>query len=487
MSKKKQLATSLEQLSDLCFTISGLVLEDGSEEKTAGSSKSSLSPAAAVFEPKGEGALSVGKQESSPALSEDWESIPDLASVNTDTPPTFSQVVGSSQSVLVTPVRRVVRAESVDSVASRDSMANLPPNYATCTAADFNAYWDGLPSEATKQAAETTAMQIGSDVVKVAALTKRDQRNTARMAAINAQLAQAQQQAQAAQAAAQAAQAAVGAGTPAPGAASGRDVKMAQPPKFENKEGDMLVRHWIPLIEEYFVNTPAADYLRMASSYVGGKPRTYWVGQYEAYRNAHGGAEPPDPRQFFRDTLITGYGARDPLQSYFDTWNNIRQKPGQSVDDYNIAFQQALTDLGGRINDEDAKLEKYRSGLQADIREMCRSNPATGDRWVTLEALMRYATLQWPVIEERLAKRKANQPAKVVGGKRKASGGSPGKSSKAKLGVALTDEQREHNMKHRLCHKCGKPNHIARDCTEEVTQDKPAGKGKKAKKPVEDF
>ena len=100
---------------------------------------------------------------------------------------------------------------------------------------------------------------------------------------------------------------------------------------------------------------------------------------------------------------------------------------------------------------------------------------------------MRYATLQWPVVEERLAKRKANQPAKVVGGKRKASGGSPGKSSKAKLGVALTAEQREHNMKHRLCHKCGKPNHIAKDCTEEVTQDKPAGKGKKAKKTSEDF
>lgn len=486
MSKKEQLAASLEQLSDLCFTISGLVLEDGSGEKTAGSSKSSLSPAAAVFEPKGEGAVATGKQESSPVLSEDWEAIPDLASVDTSTPPTFSQVVGGSQSVLVTPVRRVERAESVDSVGSRDSMANLPPNYATCTADEFNAYWDGLPSDNSKQAAENTAMQIGSANIKIAALLKRDQRNTARMAAVNAQLAQAQAQAQQAQAAAQAA-AAAGAGGAGGAVTPARDVKMAQPPKFENKEGDMAIRHWIPLIEEYFINTPDNDYLRMASSYVGGKPRTYWVGQYAAYRSAHGGAEPPNPRQFFRDTLTSGYGARDPLQSYFDTWNNIRQKPGQSVDDYNIAFQQALTDLGGRITDEDAKLEKYRSGLQADIREMCRSNPATGDRWLTLEALMRYATLQWPVVEERLAKRKANQPAKVVGGKRKASGVSPGKSSKAKLGVALTAEQREHNMKHRLCHKCGKPNHIAKDCTEEVTQDKPAGKGKKAKKTTEDF
>ena len=113
MSKKEQLAASLEQLSDLCFTISGLVLEDGSGEKTAGSSKSSLSPAAAVFEPKGEGAVATGKQESSPQTiqdSEDWEAIPDLASVDTSTPPTFSQVVGGSQSILVTPVRRGERA-----------------------------------------------------------------------------------------------------------------------------------------------------------------------------------------------------------------------------------------------------------------------------------------------------------------------------------------------------------------------------------------
>ena len=49
--------------------------------------------------------------------------------------------------------------------------------------------------------------------------------------------------------------------------------------------------------------------------------------------------------------------------------------------------------------------------------------------------------------------------------------------------------KREHNMKHRLCHKCGKPNHIAKDCTEEDAQDKSGGrKGKaKTKKSSEDF
>ena len=103
MSKKERLATSFEQLSDLCFTISGLVIEDSSEGgEIAKPSSSTLSPAAPVFKP-------VGKETSTPEnkgslLSdseslEDWESVPELPSVSRDTLPTFSQVVGNSQSV----------------------------------------------------------------------------------------------------------------------------------------------------------------------------------------------------------------------------------------------------------------------------------------------------------------------------------------------------------------------------------------------------
>lgn len=102
---------------------------------------------------------------------------------------------------------------------------------------------------------------------------------------------------------------------------------------------------------------------------------------------------------------------------------------------------------------------------------------------------MRYATLQWPTIEARIAKRKASQPTKSVAGKRKSTGGSPGRSSKARVSAVLSDEQLAHNMKHRLCHKCGKPGHIARDC-ESPSQDKSfKGKGGKAKqkKSGEDF
>ena len=181
-------------------------------------------------------------------------------------------------------------------------------------------------------------------------------------------------------------------------------------------------------------------------------------------------------RQVFRETMERGYGLRTPEQSYWDTWNKLSQGTG-SVDDYNIAFQQALTNLAAEITDEQVKIEKYKGGLQADLREMCRVSPM-GTRWADLNTLAQSATSMWPIVESRIAKRKASTSAKSAGGKRKASGGVSGRSSRARLSAALSDEQFKENMEKRLCHKCLKPGHIARDCEE----DGPASKGKGQKK-----
>jgi hypothetical protein len=40
---------------------------------------------------------------------------------------------------------------------------------------------------------------------------------------------------------------------------------------------------------------------------------------HEAYKAAHGGAEPPNPRQFFRETLEANYGLQDLDQKFWDT------------------------------------------------------------------------------------------------------------------------------------------------------------------------
>jgi hypothetical protein len=155
---------------------------------------------------------------------------------------------------------------------------------------------------------------------------------------------------------------------------------------------------------------------------------------------------------------------RTPIQSYWNTWNKLSQG-SKSVDDYNMEFQQATTNLQAEITDEAVKIERYRSGLQTDLGEMCRTSP-TGDRWATLNELATYATLMWHVVEARISKRKTSQPTKSVAGKRKASGGGSGRSSKAKLSEALTDEQYANDMENHMCHTCHKPGHIARDCKE---------------------
>ena len=54
-----------------------------------------------------------------------------------------------------------------------------------------------------------------------------------------------------------------------------------------------------------------------------------------------------------------------------------------SIDDYNVQFQQAAVDLSTEITDEPVKIEKYRSGLQPDLKEMCRVSP-DGTCWQDL-------------------------------------------------------------------------------------------------------
>ena len=93
--------------------------------------------------------------------------------------------------------------------------------------------------------------------------------------------------------------------------------------------------------------------------------------------------EPADVRQFFRETMTRGYGLRTPDQTYWDTWNKLKQGTG-SVDEYNVAFQQALVDLAGQVTDEQVKIEHYRAGLQVDLKEMCRVSP-DGTRWADAE------------------------------------------------------------------------------------------------------
>jgi hypothetical protein len=114
------------------------------------------------------------------------------------------------------------------------------------------------------------------------------------------------------------------------------------------------------------LNCSDVDYIRLASSYLEGGPRALWTNVYEAYKRANGKNEPPNPREFFRQTLKANYDLRDLNQKLTGTsgivygWVLIRAS--QSIT--SISGQQALTDLAGHVINEQFKIEKYREGLR---------------------------------------------------------------------------------------------------------------------------
>jgi hypothetical protein len=176
-------------------------------------------------------------------------------------------------------------------------------------------------------------------------------------------------------------------------AATASAFKPNPPPRYENKDKDMEIRKWLPIVEDYARTRADGDYLRAVNSYWHGKPRLYFRSKYDAYKAANGGAEPANSEEFFRETMISGYGLSDQTQVYWDNWNNLRMLANMDIGDYHFAVTECLTDLGDQIQGEQVKIEKYRLGLQTDMREMVRTSPK-GTRWETLQALIEYCSLQ---------------------------------------------------------------------------------------------
>jgi hypothetical protein len=360
----------------------------------------------------------------------DWEDI--LYNPVSITPlssrPRFSQVVGSSSESSVVPRSPIsVAVHAMANVAGGAGPAGgnpPPPPLAYASGAQFNAQWDACVTDQARAALEQEAVTRSPiQVVQFAAMVKINLRLQATVGQLAGQV----------QGAAVAAQA----------AGNVDRCRPAAPPKYGNKKQSGQMRQWTPMIEDYLRTAPDADYIRLASSCLEGGPRSPWTSVYEAYKAAHGGAKPPNPRQFFRETLEANYGLQDLEQKFWDTWNGLKQGPSQDIAEYNVEFQQALTDLAGHVTNEQIKIEKYRNCLQHNLKEMCRTSPA-GTCWARVTDIIEYATLQWPAVRERIAKRK-KCPGKVtkVARKRKSSGGGSSKASKARLSASagLSDEQ----------------------------------------------
>jgi hypothetical protein len=311
MSQKERVAASLEQITLLCFQILGLVVEK-EEEKTVStfptcisSSESRLTATSPSVAPKGKEKVGVF----------------------------------ASASVLITPVRSgyidaltkpkpSVSAKGETSSSGSSAMAAAMQH--ANTAPTFLVAWNAAPDDNARQTLEQIALAHGTTSVRIEALLKRDERSRADMAALQVSLNAATAAVNAANANAQAAQVVAA-------AATASVFKPNPPPRYENKDKDMEIRKWLPVVEDYARTCADNDYLRTVSSYLHGKPRSYFQSKYDAHKAANGGAEPVNPREFFRETMISGYGLSDQTQVYWDNWNNLKQG-SMDIGDYNIAF-----------------------------------------------------------------------------------------------------------------------------------------------------
>jgi hypothetical protein len=285
MSQKERVAASLEQITSLSFQISGLVVEDEEEKAVStfptciSSSESRLTATLPPFVPKEKEKVGVS----------------DSASISIT--PLCSGYIGA----LTKPKPSVsAKVEAPSSGSSGMAAAMQHAN----TAPAFTAAWDAAPNDNARLALEQMALAHGSNAVRVEALLKRDARTRADMAAPQASLNAATAAVNAANANAQAAQAVAA-------AATASTFKPATPPRYENKDKDLEIRKWLPIVEDYARTCADGDYLRIVSSFLHGKPRSYFQSKYDAHKAAHGDAEPANPREFFRETMISGYGLSD--------------------------------------------------------------------------------------------------------------------------------------------------------------------------------
>ena len=435
---------------------------------------SSLSATAAAFAPAAVSAsVPISAPVAEPALSTN------SAPANTAS---SSALVSDSRKVYVTPLADRLRGGAPSGSEQTSGPVGM---IVVKTAEQFLARWASLDTDAERQAFELEHSNNVEQVVVNEASKKAGARTIAALALMQQQLAESRAETAAARAAADAAIAAQ-----ANQVNHSEAHKPKPPPSFENKEKDLPIQKWLPVVENHLKGCPDKDYLRIASSYLGGKPRSFWQSKYDLRLKE----EPPieNPPEFFRETMLAGYGLKDDVQTYWDTWNKLRQGSGEDIADYNIAFEQARTDLSDEIHDEQVLVEKYKSGLQKDIKELARVSPS-GKRWTSLSDLITYCTLQWPTIQARLDKGVGGSnraPSGKVGGKRKAM--SPNRSGRSKEARSetgspgkfprLSEEQKAKNIKDGVCHLCRSPDHFSNKCpTRKVEWRSKKGKNNKKK------
>ena len=244
--------------------------------------------------------------------------VPSAQSTSASVSSSVVDLAASSSQVYVTPLAERLRGGApTASVSNSESVEMIVPK----TAEQFLARWAAL-SEAEREAFELDQCGSAEQTVVNEALKKTNLRTAEYLKLMAQQLSESKDEAAAAKAEAAAARLAADA------AVAGQAQQAAQvnksdvhkpkpPPSFENKEKDLPIQKWLPVVESYLEGCPDKDYLRNASSFLGGKPRSFWQSKFDLRLKS--GPPIDNPSEFFREVMMSGYGLKDDVQGYWDT------------------------------------------------------------------------------------------------------------------------------------------------------------------------
>jgi hypothetical protein len=195
-------------------------------------------------------------------------SVPEKLSASSDLLKSGSSV--SHKQVLITPLAGRLRGEGPTSEGQTSELGEM---IVIRTADQFLARWATL-SEEEREAFELEQASNPEQAVVNEALKKNHRLRTSQLLkAMAQQLSESKADAAAARVAADAAIAAQA--QQAAQVSKSEAIKPRAPPSYENKEKDLPIQKWLPIVESYLAECPDKDYLRNASSFLAGKPRSF--------------------------------------------------------------------------------------------------------------------------------------------------------------------------------------------------------------------
>jgi hypothetical protein len=143
--------------------------------------------------------------------------------------------------------------------------------------------------------------------------------------------------------------------------------------------------------------------------------------------------------------------------------NNLRQKSSERVAEYAAEFQRLLGIVGGGES-EAGLCVRFRSGLRFEIATRLVGMPDLG----TLQALVsRSIAIDQDLQNNEFLKRWNRH----LWNQRSTPSARSSNSEPVPMEIGrmnLTEQERQRRIENRLCFKCGKPNHLARNCRAQV-------------------